>query len=900
MTDHQDMLGRVDHPEFRARRLLDQGGMGSILEAAETRSGRPVALKVMHPEMMDSADARRRFHLEARVLARLEHPNIVPLHVLKTDRQGRPFYTMKKVEGRTLQAILSGLRKGDPEMIDAFPLRTLVRIFNRVCDALAFAHANGVVHRDLKPANIMVGEFGEVLVMDWGLAKVLGDAEEAMDTDGDGVESVVAERGSDPGSGTITAGPGAFTEQGAVMGTPQYMSPEQARGLINDIDQRSDVFALGGLLYAILTLHPPFHGNDVREILTKVCRGEITDADVFADPAAVTRLFPTTRADFTLSHCPSGRPPEGLFAVAMKAMSVPAEERYQTVGNLQVDIEAWLDGRPTSVEAPSLLRFVTHTVRRHRVPFVALTLVLASAVVFAVRVGGRRARAEAAFLELRAAVPMFEEEARALTASRRFEDALNRYRECLALMPERAGFHVAEGNLHQSLLNFSDAVRAYEEALRLDANATGARASLDLSKILAKARTGDRSRYLAGLSDLRRLMERQGRHTEAGALGEVISGLREDVSDEVETWRSAMVRAGASRAVASRLKHVGGRLSLDLTGVKFSGLEFLKGMPMRELNLSGSGLSSLAGIEKLPLEKLTLTRCPIVDLRALGGMKLKELRLGGTKVGDVASLRGMPLRQLDLSGTAVADLSPLKGMPLEEVNLGGCSRVMDLSPVLSARLRRLYVGGVGRVDPSKLSGLRLEVLDARGAGIRDLGFLKEMPLRELVLDGNPVADLKPLGVLDLRTLSLARMGVSDLSPIQGLRLKTLNISHTRVADLGPVSQMLLEELEARSCPVSSVEPLRNQPLKRVDLTGCALVRDVTPLADCLDLEYVALPFPGSNKLNLGPLRSLPHLMNITLRFDLYGYSWSKVPPADSKGGLWAFYDAKWAPAFKRK
>lgn len=892
---------RIDHPEFRSRSLIDQGGMGAILEAAEERTGRPVALKVMHPETMRSADALERFYLEARVLARLEHPNIVPLHVLKTDREGRPFYTMKKIAGRTLQAILSGLRKGDPEIIVEFPLHRLIRIFDGVCDAMAFAHANGVIHRDLKPANIMVGEFGEVLVMDWGLVKVLDEPESERPAETVNIDSPPRNDEREAGAATISAGPGALTREGAVMGTPQYMAPEQARGLIADIDQRSDVFALGGLLYAILTLHPPFHGEDVREILTKVCRGEVIDPALFTEPEKLAGRFPKTRSDFELVHCPGGRLPTALVSVALKAMSVPMVERYPTVGNLQLDIEAWLDGRTTSAEEPSLLRSLTLAVRRHRVLCLAAVLVFGLAVAFTVNVRKSRARAVAALQELRAAVPMFEDEGRALTASHRFAEAVKRYKECLALMPERAAFHVALGNLHQSLLDFSASIAAYERALRLKPNLTAAAEGLALSRRLEKVAGGDRARYLGGLADLRRLMERQQRFAEAEALGKRMAELREDVSAEIENWRERIRRAGAGKGVAMRLRNVGGRLTLDLTGLRVDSLDFLKGIPIRDLDLSGLNLESLAPIKSLPLERLVITDTRVANLSDLAGMKLRELRAGGTRVANLSPLSKMPLQVLDLSGTSVADLAPLRGRPLVEVNLTDCRRVRDIRPVVSPRLKRLYAGGIGSLEPGALAGLKLVELDVRDAGLKDLGFLKGMPLRELVLDGNPVTNLKPLASLDLRVLSLNGLNVANLLPLREMPLERLSLLATKVHDLRPLATLPLRELDLRGCPVTDVTALRGLPLRRIDLTGCTHLRDVTALADCLELEYIALPYPPQHKLNLNSVRSLPHLRKITASFNQYRYDWSRVPSPDNPtNGFWKFYDAKWAPAFRGK
>ncbi len=200
---------------------IGRGGMGAVYRARDTELDREVALKVLHqPEKSEGAAAR--MMREARILARLEHPSIVPVHDVGTLPDGRVFYVMKRVEGRRLDQF----RSSAPGLSD------LLRVFDKICEAAAFAHSQGVIHRDLKPENIMVGSFGEALVMDWGVAKVLAD-------------------GSSTTSGALEP-TGGGTASGTVIGTPGYMAPEQARGEVDQIDARADVYALGAILTFLL------------------------------------------------------------------------------------------------------------------------------------------------------------------------------------------------------------------------------------------------------------------------------------------------------------------------------------------------------------------------------------------------------------------------------------------------------------------------------------------------------------------------------------------------------------------------------------------------------------------------------------------------------------------------
>ncbi|HYM80658.1 MAG TPA: serine/threonine-protein kinase, partial [Candidatus Limnocylindria bacterium] len=203
-----------DHEHYRVLEEIGRGGMGTVYRAEDVRLGRRVALKVLN--LLDpSGDAAARMRREAQILARLEHPGIVPVHDAGTLADGRVFYAMKYVRGLRL----------DRWVASATSLAERLRLFTRVCEAVAFAHAEGVVHRDLKPENVMVGPFGEVLVMDWGVAKVLADP--ARDGTGHAGTADPARAPSGPTASTPIPSQPAQTEAGTVLGTPGYMAPEQ-------------------------------------------------------------------------------------------------------------------------------------------------------------------------------------------------------------------------------------------------------------------------------------------------------------------------------------------------------------------------------------------------------------------------------------------------------------------------------------------------------------------------------------------------------------------------------------------------------------------------------------------------------------------------------------------------
>lgn len=355
---------------------IAKGGMGAILEGEDCKLGRTIAVKVMLDPQASSEEARR-FVQEAAVLGRLEHPNIVPIHDLGRDSEGALYYTMKLVKGVTLQKILDDLRKEEPAALAHYTLDRLLTIFRKVCDALAFAHAQKIIHRDLKPENIMVGEFGEVLVMDWGIAKILGESTADVST-----------------RSAATSGTGSFTAtlDGDVMGTPQYMSPEQAMGKVNELDERSDVFSLGGILYAILTLRPPVEGKTLDEVLNKVRTGSIASPSAL-QASSTTKGNPRDKGEVLdaklikpLPHVAGGRVPASLSSVAMKALQLEKTQRYQSVAEFSADIEAYQTGFATKAEQAGLAKQLLLLIKRNKGIFgtaaAALLLIWALAVWF--------------------------------------------------------------------------------------------------------------------------------------------------------------------------------------------------------------------------------------------------------------------------------------------------------------------------------------------------------------------------------------------------------------------------------------------------------------------------------------------------------------------------------------
>lgn len=286
---------------YRVLSRLASGGMGTVYLAEDARLNRTVAIKITNI-IDDTGSLAARLRDEARVIARLEHPGIVPVHDFGTLTDGRVFYVMKFVRGKSLSEHL----KDAPLVADR------LRIFERVCEAVAFAHSSGVIHRDLKPENVMVGEFGEVLVMDWGVARINSRESRVESPESERVVEMLRSSGD--------------TAHGTVVGTPAYMAPEQAEGETHSLDHRADIYSLGAVLYFLLTERPPAM-RDQRDARSLLIPPRQLKPDV----------------------------PRALEAICLKSMSYDRAKRYASVQELYEDVKRFLDGQTISAYRENII-----------------------------------------------------------------------------------------------------------------------------------------------------------------------------------------------------------------------------------------------------------------------------------------------------------------------------------------------------------------------------------------------------------------------------------------------------------------------------------------------------------------------------------------------------------------
>jgi eukaryotic-like serine/threonine-protein kinase len=344
----QSSVVAADASRYQILRIHAKGALGEIFVALDQELHREVALKKIQGHLATDEANRGRFLREAEITGRLEHPGIVPVYGLGMYSDGRPCYAMRLIQGETLKDAISAFHASNPSQ----PSRNLLTRFVAVCNTVAYAHSRSILHRDLKPSNIMLGKYGETLVVDWGLAKAIGCAESAPTPAVD--ELTLMPHSSDSS---------VETQVGIMLGTPSYMSPEQALGRLDTMTQATDIYSLGATLYVILTGHTHVEGKDKLEVLERVLRGD---------------------------WCPPSRVKPGLppafDAICHRALAMKPEDRYPTALALAADVEAWLADEPIRTwPEPWNLRF-RRWMRRHR-PLVTAAAAVVLVTTLALSVG---------------------------------------------------------------------------------------------------------------------------------------------------------------------------------------------------------------------------------------------------------------------------------------------------------------------------------------------------------------------------------------------------------------------------------------------------------------------------------------------------------------------------------
>jgi serine/threonine protein kinase len=895
---------------YTIENVVATGGMGAILRAFDNNLQRTVALKVM----LNSADAGESeiysFVAEAQITGQLEHPNIVPLHDIGVSADGTIYYTMKLITGRTLRQILKEIRDGSEDTITRFDIARLLTVFQKVCDGIAYAHSLNVIHRDLKPDNVMVGEFGEVLILDWGLAKVLS---------AEGAAHEAATEGEEFDAG-LPSGDTFGTLAGQVKGTPNYMAPEQAEGRVEDIDNRTDVYALGGIMYAILTLHPPITGSNLDEILTKVTSSQITP------PLSYNSAEVQNPTGLPAPHCPEGKIPTALSAVAMKCMNYDSDDRYMYVEALQGDIAAYQSGYATGAEDAGLFTQLKLLIQRNKKEVFFIFLIIAAMIgtgasfMAKVKYSERQAQkqketAEAKVEELRESAPAFEAAAQGNIYNREFSNALYNISYAIELDSEIASFHNIRGDIYLTTLEIAAAMTNYARALDLDPTQKSAKASREICNsvrtALKEGASENTESYRAALRTLNTYLIRERRNSEAFHISKKLVASDDQL---LADYNRRIWRTGLPQNI---IQNSSREFLLNLDSLTNSAIDGIRGIPLTELSLVGAkDIADISPIDQMPLKKIVLRGTLVNDLTPIRSLKdIQILDLADCKdLTDLGPIQGMTnITWLDISGTGIESLEPLVGMNLTHLNISGtsikdlkwlenmnnlthfnadeCTRVTNIDPLKNAQLLNFSANGsrirsiaalkgdnhrltefVGLArsfvrDLSPLAGKQTEKMDLFKGRMEDISPLARMPLKWLDLREAPVSNIDVLRGMPLDVLRLANTKITNIDPLSGAPLsKELDLTNTRITDIRPLAGSELENVSLAKTSIQDLSPLEGLPLHSVRLDGLTTQPDLDKLWKCKEtLVNLSIPFPSHTVIKLKQLPAIKRL-TYTVRF----------------------------------
>ncbi len=806
--------------QYEMVRLVARGGMGMVYEARERNCERVVAVKLINSATLGRREDVGRFIQEAKITSQLEHPNIVPVHDLGHDVGRMAYYTMKYVQGVTLTDVLHGIREGKLDRIERFPLERLLTVFQKVCDAVAFAHSRGIVHCDLKPGNVMIGSYGEVLVMDWGLAHAVHETAALP-------ARSAKKRADKPGKGKSGR---------RLLGTPGFMAPEQARLGLEPIDARTDIYALGAILYSILTLRSPVKGKTLEDVLRKIVAGDIV-------PPAAFNQWEGVKGDETVRfpHCSGSEIPETLSAIAMKAMSVDRAARYASVEDMQKEVEAYQNGltwhllvdedfsRPDKALARWEVFGGQHEVREGEFrlfggepQFLMFKGVAAGDVriEFECRLASPYLNDLGCFI---AAVP---------SANRKeipssgyefkfggFDNSLNFItRSSQRIWSEPASPLVRNrkytvraerlGALFKWTVNDREVCKIVDP----DPLSGGDRTAVGVLGWAADTRYSRIRIYVRGTpwkSDVLDMAERQ---IQKGHY-ETAKDLFQDVMDSFpDTARLERARQGYEAAlrregIRSNLPVWRARLELAWPGAS---IQLRMNNDQLTVEISDSGIEDLSPLAGLPVKTLYCAYNRIRSLEPLRGMSLETLHCNGNPIESLEPLRGMPLVTLVCEYCRIDSIEPLAGMPLTLLNFGG-NRVSSLEPLRGMPLTFLSFWGNRVSDLRPLAGMKLTALHCNANRVEDLGPLRRVPLVTLNCSGNRIQSLAPLRGMPLTVLHCSENRIRDLAPLKGKPLKMLSCQTNRIRSLAPLRGMPLGALTCGKNELTAITPFVNNP-----------------------------------------------------------------------------------------
>lgn len=921
-SKHPGQFHPEQFPGYGVKGEIGRGGFGSVLLAQEHATRRDIALKTFNPlhSKQSTSNIQTRFLDEALITAQLQHPGIIPIYTISQDSSGHYFYTMRPVEGEALNEILARLKAGESVTAEKYTLRSLIQILTSVCKTMSFAHDRGVIHRDLKPSNIIVGSYGEVLVIDWGLAKIIEKAapfrdDENFEQRGPFAE-VWASYQRELKTTRTDGGPDSqATREGHIMGTVSYMSPEQASGKIDELDHRSDMWSIGVILYECATLYLPFHSSRIEQILHRI---------IAEEPQPAFKANPHRRVPVELSE------------IVMRCLRKRKEERFASLNELVIELERWLAGIAPAklIEEYSFSEFPNG-------PPVSLRIThghweVKDGILCGCDFGGLLTAQEIQGdmrIEVDAWVKEGEKGEISLLISAPNPEKSNFFydgyvmriisgdttrtniqkgnisvvhrtygfsvHELQTIAAERIGTNVRLERNGQELLRYVD-------FFPLKGNRTGILSMGSGLRISAIRVYSMSSNLTLSCLDLAKSYHDNGMLDLANNYYTTIYHHHPDREEGVEAlFRSGLLCLERFHLCDPLQDKEQMDFLLDTAAQAFKRVESsfygplgVLGIAMiyeiqeqyeNEINELLRAYRDFPGYDTLPAitERLRIrgyvleweTPLPSKELRL--GIE-KVLRAFGPDFANPCPLKGIPIDALELS-EEVTDIAGLRGVELVAVNLSR-TRIEDLNPLSEMPLKWLSLPPqIEEIEA--LENVPLEAIDLSLTSVHHFSSFRCSHLKYCDL---PVGlkEIRPLKGQPLEYLDLSRTAVQNIDVISAMPLKVLHLP----GDLESIPRLECPELQFLQIPdkIVEIKGLRDVPLRGIDLQH-SVVSDISPLRE-MELEYINLshrvsdisPLEGkkirtlnlfhTRVTNLDVLRTMSHLKEISL-----------YPPALPKG-----------------
>ena len=619
---------KIEGRRYVQSKIHAEGGMKMILRSTDRLTRREIAIAKMKEDTLDNNSLKTFLH-EARILARLDHPNIVPLHDIGIDPGGEPYFTMKLLSGESLGAVLKKLSKGDQTYLQKYNLNILLEIFLKVCDAAAFAHSRNIVHRDLKPENIQVGDYGEVLLCDWGLAKDINLPEESN-------EEI-----------NLTEILSRQTMHGMIKGTPGFMAPEQVEGN-PEITEKTDIYALGCILYNLVTYHRPIESKSLEELVKDTLEGNIIPA-----------------SERSLNHVP-----KALEPVMQKAMSVDPKKRYKNSEALACEVRAYLDGFATKAQNADFRTQLHLLINRHKaisssilISFMLISIIVTSFMIklterendaiFALKEAERR-KVEKDKLGKMVA-PEFLLKALNEFRDHKYDNALKSAKLAQVLDDTLDDPQILIGRIQFGKMDFDKAAKTFST----NSNTLRQERLFNLSKKYAQKKN---VRIIQLIADLTKINEQK-------IIPGIMQTFNSSQSTEVQTKTVQEIYKKfhkKANAPVVTLKNNATTLKVLYTKKNKSyirHLNFFKGMKLTSVDISKTKIYDISALDGMPVKTLIISRTPLRAKQIPRNSPLEELDISYTKISELSSLTHLPIKKLNITNAPIRKLAQLEDFP---------------------------------------------------------------------------------------------------------------------------------------------------------------------------------------------------------------------------------------------